>query len=436
MSAPPYRALDVPDRLPAGLALGRIANADRALRRFDPAWVEGLTDHCLLGDEVAYRAFQGFRDNEQNSGWRMFEQALEHGIASVDDPAPSLVALFDELDRVPEWVDHDQLRRGAIAFWRAGPLVPMVLAYSVIGVGFTAYGSSRPVLFSGRMVDRNQVGQRLLESFRYIARAYAPRGMARDAEGFKHTARVRMIHATVRYTLSRSPDWDWADWGIPINTFDAMDTQAGPFGVEVIDSLARSGVVLSERERADVFALSRYVGYVIGVPEHILHTDEADARRKHELHKLLEPGADEGCRRIVRSIIDFSCEESLGGYDVLPAWLARVMTVERRKKLSYGLLMAWQPREITAQIGIEPDAWRFVLPAARPFIRLADRWGRRHPERDEARAAAVLAEFDKAIAMREGEHHALAEPEALARDVAAGGATVTRAYRHGPRPAR
>ena len=117
-----HRAAHVPDGLPAGLELGRIEHADEALAQFDPDLVRLMGDHCLLADEVAYDAFLGFKDKTQNAGWRMFEQALEHGIDSVDDPAPSLVTLFDELDRVPEWVDFDQLERGAIAFWRAGPL--------------------------------------------------------------------------------------------------------------------------------------------------------------------------------------------------------------------------------------------------------------------------------------------------------------------------
>ena len=424
MTAPvvhPRYGLDVPADVPDPLALGRVASAELACRRFGEDWVRSLVDGCLTGDDLAYEAFLGFRDPEQRSGWRLFEQALEHGIDRVDDPAPSLQALFDHVDHVPDWVDPDQLHRGAVAFWRAGPLVPMVLAYSVIGVGFTDYGASRPVLFSGRMTERDQVGQRLLESFRFIAKAYAPGGMARDQDGFKHTVRVRMIHATVRHVLSRSPDWDWADWGIPINDFDAMDTQAGKFGVEVVDSLARSGVRLTDRERADVFALTRYVGYVMGVPESMLHVDEADARRKHDLHKLLEPGGGAGSKRIVRSIIDFSCEESLGGYDVLPPLLAKVMTPDRRKKLSYGLLLAWQPPEITDQLGIEPDVWRFVLPAARPLIRVWDAWMRRTPDRDAARAVKVLAEFEAAVAMAPGERP-LAEPDALAGDVAAGGA--------------
>lgn len=379
-----------------------------------------MGDHCLLADEVAYVAFKGFRDKEQNTGWRLFEQALERGIDTVDDPAPSLIALFGELDRVPGWVDFDQLRRGAVAFWRAGPLVAMVLAYSVVAVGFTGYAASRPVLFSGRMTTRDQVGQRLLESFRFIARAYTPGGMSRFEEGFKLTARVRMIHATVRHALSRSPEWDWADWGIPINNFDAIDTQCGQFGVEVVDSLAKSGVKLSAREREDVFALTRYVGFVIGVPEDVLHTDEADARTKHALHALLETPADDYCRRIVKGVIDYGCEESLGGYDVLPPALARFMTVERRKRLSYGLLTAWQPPSIVEQLGIVPDRWRHVLPAVRPLVRAHDRITRLRPQRDEARGRKVLNEFDKAIVLREHETHALAEPEQLGADVRAG----------------
>lgn len=416
----PCPSLDVPAGLPRGIDLGRIRNADVALARYPREWVLELTDHCLQADDVAYRAVQGFHAADQHSGWRMFEQALEHGIDSLDEPAQSLVDVFAELDRVPDWVDFDQLHRGAVAFWRAGPLVPMILAYSVVGVGFTDYAASRPVLFSRRMTSRDLIGRRLIESFRYIAAAYTPGFMRRDQDGFKHTARVRMIHANVRKTLSHSPDWDWADWGVPINNFDGMDTQGGKFGVEVVDSLRRSGVKLSARERADVFALTRYVGYVIGVPEAILHVDEADARRKHDLHQLVEHPGDEHNERIVRTIIDFSCEESLGGYDVLPPWLAKVMTPERRKRLSYGLLMSWQPREITDQIGLRPDRWRFVLPAARPFIRAADLIGRRHPERDEARAGKVLTGFGAAIALQPGERP-LAEPVALAEDVTRNG---------------
>ena len=49
-------ALDVPDGLPAGIDLGRINNREQAIAQFGRPYVEALTDHALLGDDVAYRA--------------------------------------------------------------------------------------------------------------------------------------------------------------------------------------------------------------------------------------------------------------------------------------------------------------------------------------------------------------------------------------------
>lgn len=419
------RALDTPDDLPSGLELGRCANVAEALERFDPDLVRLLGDHTLLSDEYGYRAFLAFKDQEKNAGWRMFEQALEHGLDSVDDPAPEFVEFFNQLERVPEWVDFDQIHRGAVAFWRAGPLVPMVIAYSVIAKGFTGYGASRPVLFSGRMIDRDMIGQRLLESFRWITRAYTPGKMVRDEDGFKHTARVRMIHATVRHVLSRSPEWDWHNWGIPINNLDAVDTPGGQFGVEVVDSLMKSGVKLSDQEREDIFALNRYIGYVIGVPEEILHVDEEDARVKHAIKDFLEPPTDEASRKIVRGIIDYGCEESLGGYDVLPPALAKFMTVQRRKNLSYGMMCFWQPPSVQERLGVEPNGWTTALKVARPVIAAGDTVTRRFsPDKDEARAMKTIAEFEVAIAMGEDEKTPLAEPEQLAEDTRKGASRV------------
>ena len=268
--------LDVPPGLPKGIDLGRIANKDKAIAMYGREMVETLTDHALLADDYAYQAMLDFKDKSNTTSWRTFDRALENGIDSIDDPTPGLVAIFEQLDRVPEWVDFDQLYRGAVAFWRAGPIVPPVLAWGAIAGGFSMYSATRPVLFSGRLRKMDQVGTRLIESFRYVVAAYTPGGMRRYEEGFRLTAKVRMIHAAVRHSLGSSDAWDWANWGIPINNLDGMVTQAGQFGVKFIDAVQSSGIRYSDRELEDIFALSRYVGYVIGVPEDILHTDYED----------------------------------------------------------------------------------------------------------------------------------------------------------------
>ncbi len=413
-------SLDVPEGLPRGIDLGRINNRDQAIAMFGRRYVEDLADHTLLGDDHAYRFMLDCRNSVPGAGMKNFNLALEKGIDAVDSPSPGLVGLFAELDYVPSWVDFDQLHRGAVAFWRAGPIIPPVLAWSSIATGFSMYSSTRPVLFSGRLQDEDRVGDRLIESFRYIVAAYTPGGMSRFADGFRLTAKVRVIHAAVRYALSRSDSWDWPSWGVPINNLDSMHTQAGQFGVGFIDPVQRSGIRFSDREIADIIALSRYVGWVIGVPADILHTDYDDARRKHRLHKLIEQPADDYCRKTVHSIMRFSVENPPGDVEVLPRPVAKFMTTERRLKLAYGMLTGWQPKYVIDMLGIEPTPWRHTVPVIRPLLAAYDRISRLLPHDDEAATRNILALFNSAIATPPGDRsREVANPDEVGADVAA-----------------
>ncbi|MGW0039440.1 oxygenase MpaB family protein [Gordonia sp. NPDC003376] len=412
--------LDVPPGLPRGIDLGRIANKDKAIAMYGRPLVEQLTDHALLADDYAYQAMLDFKDKDNGVSWRTFDHALDHGIDAVDDPTPGLVAIFEQLDHIPEWVDLDQLYRGAVAFWRAGPIVPPVLAWGAIAGGFSMYSATRPVLFSGRLRKADKVGTRLIESFRYVVAAYTPGGMGRFEEGFRLTAKVRMIHAAVRHSLSRSDAWDWANWGIPINNLDSMVTQSGQFGVKFIDAVQASGIRYSDREIEDIIALSRYVGHVIGVPAEILHTDYADARRKTALHTLLELPPDDLCRDVVHSIVEYSIENPPGDVEVLPAPIASFMTDERRLKLAYGLLHSWIPGDVMDALGVEKTAWRHILPTIRPLVSVADRIGRLLPHDDEATAFGILRQFNDAIKLPDGANKAMAvaNPDEVLADVA------------------
>lgn len=37
----------------------------------------------------------------------MFEQALDNGLETIDDPPQELIALFDHLDNPPCWITED-----------------------------------------------------------------------------------------------------------------------------------------------------------------------------------------------------------------------------------------------------------------------------------------------------------------------------------------
>ncbi|MBC2637708.1 MULTISPECIES: oxygenase MpaB family protein [unclassified Rhodococcus (in: high G+C Gram-positive bacteria)] len=420
-------SLDVPEGLPRGIDLDRINNRQEAISRFGRDYTERLTDHALLGDDHAYRAFLDFKDKSKNANWGMFEQALDHGIDSLDNPSDGLVGLFRQLDHIPEWVDFDQLYRGAVAYWRVGSVAGMVLSYSSIGAGFSMYSSTRPVLFSGRLKDPSAVGGRLTESFRYVVAAHTPGGMRRDQDGFRLTAKVRMIHAAVRHTLSHSPHWDWQSWGLPISNLDSMNTQAGQFGTQFVDGVRASGIRISDREEEDIFALCRYVGWVIGVPEAVLHTNVDDARMKVKFHKLIELPADDLCRDVVKTIIEYSTEKPPGDVEILPGPVAKFMTTERRRRLAWGLIRNWQPEYVSEMLDVERTPWRFALPTARPFISVMDKVGRILPHNDEAKAFKTLSVFNSAIELPgTSRKEEVANPDTLTADIAANKGKVPR----------
>ncbi|MDB5969182.1 MAG: hypothetical protein JWQ90_1632 [Hydrocarboniphaga sp.] len=396
--------IDVPLDLAPGRDLGRTVNYEQAVALYGKDLVNFITDHHKIGDEIGYAAYNAMLARDGNvAAKQMFDQALAKGIGSVENPPPEMVDLFSSLDNVPDWVDWDELHRGSVAYWRAGNIVVMALAYAAIGAGFRTYGGSRPLVLSRRLIERDQVGRRLIETLRWAANASKPGGMRRNGDGFRMTMNVRWIHGAVRHHLSRSDKWDWQDWGMVVANSDSVYTMGCLFCEAVVDALAKAGIKLSTREIDDVTALWRYIGHVMGIPEDINFHDWQDLRRKSEVIRLIEHPADDGCRMLMASLKDYMCEEEIEGYDVLPRFIAKRLSVEQKKTLTYGLMRSWAGDEICEQLAIPDNKLRYLLPTLRPFIMAHDKISRLLPHDDEAKAIRSIEAFGVATKLNDGE---------------------------------
>ncbi|QYB00594.1 DUF2236 domain-containing protein (plasmid) [Rhodococcus sp. USK10] len=394
--------VDVPADVPQGRFLGRTVNYEHAAGIYGRPDLEFITSHYNIGDEIGYRAYAALKPLK-GRGKAMFDQAVEHGIDSVENPPAELMELFKSVDTVPDWVDWDQLHRGSVAYWRAGKIVVMTLAYAAIGAGFRTYGGSRPLVLSRRLIERDQVGRRLIETLRWAANSSKPEGMRRDNEGFRTTMEVRWIHAAVRYHLSRNDDWDWQDWGLVVSNVDSIYTMGCLFCEAVIDALEKAGIKLSDQEKEDITALWRYIGHIMGIPEDINFRDWQDLKRKSAIVKMLEHPADAGCRALMKSLTDYMCEEEIEGYEVIPKVIDKRLDADQKRTLTYGLMRAWAGDDICNQLGIPNNRLRYLVPAAKPFLALYDRITRKLPHDDEAKAWRAIEAFGVATRVREGE---------------------------------
>ena len=400
---------DAPADLVDAVDLGRVVGYDAATRRFDRSTVDALVNHMALGDELAYSAWNALKPLKR-AGHQMLTDALDNGIDSVSDAPDELRALFKQLDTVPEWVDWDQLNRGAIAIWRAGRFVPICLGYSSIGYGFSSYGGTKALNFTRLLIDEGRAGERMAETLRWVAAVTTPNGMRRDGEGFNYSVRVRMVHCAVRFGVSRSPKWQWNEWGLPITNSDLFFTTSKVFCANLVDALEKLGINYSDQDREDIFALWRYIAYVMGVPDELNHTDRADSVYKNEIIHTVEKSPDEACRILLHSLIGYSTKYT-DGYQPLPLWLITNMTQRQKIVMSYGLLRHLTSEDFCESMHIPDTRFKHVVKAASKLIATKERIRLHVPHHDEKAAWKTLNDMKSALAVESAEKAVAADAE-------------------------
>jgi hypothetical protein len=134
------------------------ADLVRAMRRTTPA----------AREEARPAAREDARDGIGEDGGRVtmaqFRTALEAGIDAVP---PALSRFFAEVDRAPDWVDWDELERGARSVRRPGRTADdVLLQLSLIGgyrFGWAVPGVVAENLVRSGVIARTRVGRRYLE---------------------------------------------------------------------------------------------------------------------------------------------------------------------------------------------------------------------------------------------------------------------------------
>jgi hypothetical protein len=330
-------------------------------------------------------------------GRQLLGRALDQGIDSVPDAPASLRRLFAAIEEVPDWVDFEQLRRGGVAYLRGGPLVAFTLASAVIGANERAYGITRTLAFTGRMTGK-LVGMRARETTRWLTAATRPGAMTRYSEGFKLTVQVRMVHARTRARLSRSPDWDWNGWGMPLSDTDGMYAVCYDFTQALIDALTAVGVRYSARELDDIYALWRYIGYIIGVPEHLLPTSAAHARQLAAMYLAIDPGPDEKCRDSYQARMSFAAGLHPDALQIFPRPVIKLFSPERLLRLLFGFTRYWVGADIADALAVPDTAWKHAPPLVRPIMWMIE-FGRAMRVIDDLRLAeATIRLLERACA--------------------------------------
>ncbi len=227
-----------------------------------------MGDLAWEGDELGDKVAEMFERLGPREGRRLFDQALDSGIDSIDAPPTELVDLFAQLDREPEWLDREALNRAGTVIHSGGAVIPVI--EFVLDALITYYGGaiSRAINATGKMNSRT----RLIESNAFLSKMPVPNSLNRFEDGFKRAVRVRIMHAQVRrhFMKKGSPlAASYEDLGMPISNADMM-FGLPEFGIALILFHQRLGGRYTEQELEDGISLWVYIVFIMGGKEEFL----------------------------------------------------------------------------------------------------------------------------------------------------------------------
>ena len=261
--------------------------------------VDQYLENLHIGDPLADDLVDYFDRMPRRKGSQMLLQALDAGIDSVDDPPPELVALFEQLDRVPCWVDWDRMNLGSAKIMQNALLPALSLAVYALPHAYLAT-TNKPLVFSSTLVKNTP--RRYAMATRYFTEVFMPSNMRRHADGFRFTVLTRITHARVRRQILNSGKWD-LNLGLPLNMAH-MAIGTIILGCFVPDGMRRLGGQIRPEEMEGILLIWRYIGYLFGINPEMSYTSEAEARHLVEVAYSLEYDPDEDSKVLCKALIE------------------------------------------------------------------------------------------------------------------------------------
>jgi hypothetical protein len=201
-----------------------------------------------------------------NEGRRMLDRAIAHGVEAVPDAPASMIRLFEESERDPDWLDRERLEVGAHVFRRLGPS-----AFSFAGattlLAYTENSIVKPLSLTGAYAGDTALN-RFMETARFWIDTTEPGGLEPAGQGRATAIRVRIMHVFVRRRLLQHPEWNLEAWGVPISQSEMTipllsSSLVTGFGLKTI------GHRTTLAEIDAMIHLWRYIGHIMGVqPRH------------------------------------------------------------------------------------------------------------------------------------------------------------------------
>ena len=255
-------------------------------RRVNEELADRYVAHTMIGDPVIDDLLDELDGLEQEDTDRMIRAGMEQQYDILKKAPRALRDFFvDSPPPDPPWYDPDTFTPGIRGFQRNSSNVLGAFVAGVLIEGFSTL-ISKSFVTTGRIFEKGV--WRLKQNNRQQLEIFWPGGLERHGEGWKLSVRVRFVHGQVRRLLSQSDDWDHDAWGVPVSAAHLGYALACFSARSVIHSRAL-GARYSPEEHNGFLAVWRYAGHLMGIPDSMIFTDEANALDIYRIGGMCEP---------------------------------------------------------------------------------------------------------------------------------------------------
>ena len=222
-----------------------------------------------FADDIVKELFQkGFNPMVEQSYANLI---YNHQAIPAEFP-PLLKEYFRSLEHIDDaFIKHAQ--PGSKVFQKHAPDLMTMLGLLSLPYCY-ASGHGVQVLYLSERI-RNNPAKRLLETAAFVLDVCHPQAFDPEGKAFRSIAKVRLMHAAIRYHILHSKLWD-RKWGMPINQEDMAGTNLS-FSLIAIRGLRKLGHNISPEQAHDFIQLWNAIGYNLGVQRELLPANNREA---------------------------------------------------------------------------------------------------------------------------------------------------------------
>jgi hypothetical protein len=176
-------------------------------------WTDDLLDRKrLLMDPLADQVVAEIVErNGEESAFRVFDLLIRNIEMPIEDLPDEVDTFVSETDRLPAWVDWQQIETSEELFLDHGPKFLLFLYYKSLPLLYTDAKGAEVLVRTGRLShkegDHRIFTRRIAETGQFMMDVMARDGLQPGSDGIRSIQKVRLIHAAIRRFLNNR-GWD------------------------------------------------------------------------------------------------------------------------------------------------------------------------------------------------------------------------------------